>query len=290
MSGPRCWGIYREVAHSPGRETDDAEILRATARCLTERGFAVELKSPDELPEDRSAGAVPPRLFVMCERPAVIERLADWERGGARIVNRPGAIRNTDRERTLARFAEQRVAFPESVIVPTAGAPPAVDGSCWIKRGDVHATDPGDVVRVETRAELGRALSRLSARGIATAVVQRHVPGDLIKFYGVAGADAKTSPAWFEWFYHRDQQLAQYAFDPAALRGLVARAASALGLDVFGGDAIVGATGEVVLIDVNAWPSFALFREKAAQRIADRLAERFAFETRQTVVRMEASK
>ena len=28
---PQCWGIYRELAHSPGRETDDAEILRATA-------------------------------------------------------------------------------------------------------------------------------------------------------------------------------------------------------------------------------------------------------------------
>ena len=26
-----CWGVYRELAHSPGRETDDAEILRATA-------------------------------------------------------------------------------------------------------------------------------------------------------------------------------------------------------------------------------------------------------------------
>ena len=48
----RCPGVYRELAHSPGRETDDAEILRATARELAALGFDVELKSPDELISD----------------------------------------------------------------------------------------------------------------------------------------------------------------------------------------------------------------------------------------------
>ena len=54
------------------------------------------------------------------------------------------------------------------------------------------------------------------------------------------------------------------------------RAALALGLDIYGGDAIVTATGGVVLLDVNAWPSFALFREEAAERIAAHVALRFA--------------
>ena len=36
MNGrPRAWGVYRELAHSPGRETDDALILRAAAELLT---------------------------------------------------------------------------------------------------------------------------------------------------------------------------------------------------------------------------------------------------------------
>jgi hypothetical protein len=52
LNDARCWGVYRELAHSPGRETDDAEILRATARELEARGFDVELKSPDELSAD----------------------------------------------------------------------------------------------------------------------------------------------------------------------------------------------------------------------------------------------
>ena len=89
----RCWGIYRELAHSPGRETDDAEILRATGRFLSERGFSVELKSPDELPESEDAAGVPPFLFVMCERAEVVRRLSAWERRGVRIVRLPTAPR-----------------------------------------------------------------------------------------------------------------------------------------------------------------------------------------------------
>src|SRR5215813_8075849 len=92
-----CWGIYRELAHSPGRETDDAEILRETARSLSERGFRVELKSPEELPESDDATGIPPFLFVMCEQEPVERRLTAWERRGVQIVNRPSAIRNTDR-------------------------------------------------------------------------------------------------------------------------------------------------------------------------------------------------
>jgi len=40
------------------------------------------------------------------------------------------------------------------------------------------------------------------------------------------------------------------------------------------------AGGELVLLDVNAWPSFALYREEAAERIAAHVALRFAGATR----------
>ena len=51
---PAAWGVYRELAHSPGRETDDADILKATAAELSARGYDVTLKTPDELPDDNS--------------------------------------------------------------------------------------------------------------------------------------------------------------------------------------------------------------------------------------------
>ena len=59
-------------------------------------------------------------MFVMCERIPVVERLASWERRGARIVNRPASIRNTDRDRTIALFHRHGVPFPASVLVETS--------------------------------------------------------------------------------------------------------------------------------------------------------------------------
>ena len=288
----RAWGVYRELAHSPGRETDDAEILRATAGELSARGFEVELKAPDELPDasDRP-DIVPSLLFVMCERPEAVEKLAAWERRGTRVVNRPAGIRNTDRERTIALLASHEIPFPSSVVVETSRPAAAVfHGPCWVKRGDVHATEAGDVAHAGSAGELAVHLERLSERGIPRAVVQDHVPGDLVKFYGVAAysgggrtappgppaGEEASRPSWFEWFHHRDQDLRGHAFDAAVLAQSAARAARALGLDVYGGDAIVSAGGAIAIIDVNAWPSFALFRPVAAAKIAALLSERFA--------------
>jgi len=282
----RCWGIYRELAHSPGRETDDAEILRATAEELRSRGYDVSLKAPDELPDAPSDGEVPPFLFVMCEKVPAVERLAVWERSGARIVNRPSGIRNTDRERTISLFQRHGVPFPESVLVETAAARAAFPGPCWIKRGDVHATHTEDVVFAGDEDALSEGLARLSSRGIARAVVQRHVAGDLVKFYGVASHSNGGGPSWFQWFYHRDQNISRYPFDQNALAAATTRAADALGLEVYGGDAIVARSGAISVIDLNAWPSFALFRSQAAGHIAALLAARFSRDT----VRMGASR
>ena len=120
------------------------------------------------------------------------------------------------------------------------------------------------------------ALAGLAARGMRQAVLQPHVAGDLVKFYGIGGnARADGTPAWFRWFYHKNQTLAGHPLDPVALGRAVRRAAAAMGLEVYGGDAIVTATGAIVLIDVNAWPSFALYRDEASAAIAEHLARRF---------------
>ncbi len=135
----------------------------------------------------------------------------------------------------------------------------------------VFATEPASV-----RA----ALDRLRSRGLPRAVVQRHVEGDLVKFYGVTDAaapaahDETPSAAWFEWFYPKEHPVCGHAFDARTLRDIACRAAQALELDVWGGDAIVTPDGEIFVIDVNAWPSFALFREQAADHIAAHLAAR----------------
>jgi hypothetical protein len=66
-----------------------------------------------------------------------------------------------------------------------------------------------------------------------------------------------------------------HSFDEARLSKAGLAAAAALGLEVFGGDAVIKADGEPMIIDLNAWPSYALYRDRAAEAIADCLTERF---------------
>ena len=272
MSAARCWGISRELAHSPGREVDDAEILRATARRLETLGLSVTLLTPEEALE---AGDPPPLAFLMCERLPILERLRRWEATGTRLVNSVTAVVNTYRDRMIPLLEEHGVSFPRSVLVPT-GKPlshaPALP--FWVKRGDVHNTQPGDVVFAADLEAAGRALEGMAARGIERAVLQEHVAGDLIKFYGVQPAEVTgaAKPTWFQWFYHRDQTVAGHPVDPDLLADTASCAARALGLEVYGGDAIATSSGRLAVIDVNAWPSFALYRETASERIASHLA------------------
>ena len=274
MNDPYCWGIFREEAHSPGRESDDAEILRLTAKGLEARGFQVDLKTPDEL--GVVTDARPRGIFLMCEQPGALQALGAWEMAGVRAVNNPAAVLNTYRERMIAQFAEARVPFIASRLVTTSGERVAAPRPLWVKRSDVHNTQAGDVVYAADAAAAARALEGLAARGIPRAVLQPHVDGDLIKFYGIGpGGGAHGEPPWFRWFYHKDQQLRGHAFDQRALARLVRQAAGALGLEIYGGDCIATASGGLVLIDLNAWPSFALFREEAASAIAAYLSVRF---------------
>jgi hypothetical protein len=269
-----CWGIFREAAHSPGRESDDAEILRLTGKHLEAKGLQVVLRTPEEvtgLPE------APPRfVFLMCERVQVLERLHVLEASGVPHVNSTRSVLNTYRERMLEAFAEANVPFIASRLVPTSATEVPDAPPVWVKRADVHNTQEGDVVYAPAADAVAAALRGLAARGIARAVIQPHVPGDLVKFYGIgAGGGAHGEPPWFRWFYHKEQQLAGHRFDERRLARLVRSAASALGLEVYGGDAIVTPASEIVLLDVNAWPSFALYRDEAAPRIAEHLALRF---------------
>src|SRR5262249_45449761 len=94
----RVWGIYRELAHSPGRGADDARILARTAEELTALGLAVTLKTPEEVLE--GPDAPPPFVFGMCERTGILARLAAWEEDGVVVVNSPAGVLNTYRDRT----------------------------------------------------------------------------------------------------------------------------------------------------------------------------------------------
>src|SRR5262249_33560395 len=111
------------------------------------------------------------------------------------------------------------------------------------------------------------------------ALVQEHIAGDLIKYYGVGEVDPEVprdnGGGWFQWFYHRGQDLKGYAFDPAELASAASRAAAALGLQVFRGDAIATPEGRIGQTDRTAGRGLALYRDTASEQIASYRAGRY---------------
>jgi hypothetical protein len=261
-------GLLRARAYSPGRHADnDRIILMLTAARLEERGAVTQVVREEDV---GSADLRGDAIFSMVQGPEATERLAAVERGGVLIVNSPRAVSACWRENLCPRLLPTG-SFPESRITSTAAlaaAPPrpAPDRPLWIKRTGVHAIDKGDVVLCRSRDEVAGAAGAMRERGIGRAVVQHHVHGDVIKFYGVAGTP------FFRWYREADPAVSPAAF--ARARILCARAAGLLDLVVYGGDAVIAPDGRICLIDVNDWPSFASFREDAAQAIASALWER----------------
>jgi len=265
-----CLGIYRELAHSPGRVEADRAILQSVAAAMVARGFDVELIAPDaEFDLDFA------RIFVMCERSPILDHLRNAEKTGTIIVNSPDAIRNTHRHRMIELLARHGVSAPASRIVASDASMPRPPRGVWVKRYDFHATDAQDVMFTASEAEWQEALHGFAKRGIPYVIAQEHVAGDLVKFYGVRNSTAPIDANWFEWFYDYTKGVMGYSFEILVLRQAAFGAAAALGLEIFGGDAVIRADGEPVIIDINAWPSYARARGHAAQAIASLLTERF---------------
>ena len=264
----RLLGLYREKEYSPGRhQSNDAQLLDQIAARLRERKFDVDLMTLEEANGARADAAA---VFSMCQGREALEHLAQWERDGARIINSPQAALNTHRDRLPKLMKEARVAFPPTYLVNTDAMPDPqpldVDAGIWLKRGDVHASVTADVQWIDSLERLEVGLADFSRRGINRAALQAHRAGDEIKFYGVAGG------AFFYWFYSGTPK--KYPFDSSKLEALGNQAAAAAGLDIFGGDVIVSPGGELTLIDLNDWPSFAPCRERASYAIAAYITKR----------------
>ena len=111
-------------------------------------------------------------------------------------------------------------------------------------------------------------------RGMKECVLQVHVKGWLVKFYGVRGfglADcyAATEKEGKFGLERYNDQLDQAFVDMDALTAVAERVSALLGVDVYGGDAVVGDDGKITIIDFNDWPSFRTCTVGAAQKIAD---------------------
>jgi hypothetical protein len=267
----RLVAISRSPAYSPLQHgANDSAILDATVRELEAQGWSARRVTEHEV----ASGALPEAdLYLnMCQGPAASQTLVAHEAMGVRFFNRPSSVLSCHRHRLVPALKGSGLPFPATVLLRTdepIGVAERTElrtlggGPLWLKRGGVHAERPEDVVALRGIADLSQGLAEFAARGIGLAAVQVHVPGPVVKFYGVAGG-----ALFHAYLAETGVPLTAADADLAGLRNLAFRAAGRLQLDIFGGDVVIDAERRPVLIDLNDWPSFAPIRDRAARAIA----------------------
>ena len=276
MAGVKVAGVMRAGVFSPNHVGNDTAIFNEVVARLNKRGCEVRVMSEAEFAEADVQEEV---IVNMCRETRSVERLMALEEEGRIVINSGFGIGNCNREKMTRLLMANGIPYPDSIIVNTnedvrGDLAEAGIGPCWIKRGDFHAMHKEDVSYVRHPEEAQEVLQEYFLRGIKRAVINRHLEGDLIKFYGV-----RDSPFFF-WFYPFDSGHSKYgheainghsqglSFDHDKMKAICQKASEVLDVNIYGGDCIVSAQGDIRIIDFNDWPSFAPCRNEAAPFIA----------------------
>lgn len=265
MAEIKIAGVMRAGAYSPNHIGNDAAIFNAAAEHLRKRGCVVNIYNEEQFREQDITEQI---VLNMCREQSSIAKLQSLEDEGRLVINSGYGIENCTRERMTRILLGNKVPYPDSLIVNTNenvidDLKEAGFSSCWIKRGDFHAMHKEDVSYCRHPEEAQEVVHEYFYRGIKRAVINRHLVGDLIKFYGVSGQP------FFYWFYPFDEGHSKYGyeavngksrglkFDEEELKMMCQRASDILDVKIYGGDCIVDPDGTIRIIDFNDWPSFA---------------------------------
>ena len=280
----RIAGIKRKTKYSPNHIGNDGMIFSLTADHLRKMDYEVQEYTEAEFVINNVSEQ---HIFSMARDRSTIKRLKGLERQGSVIINSGTGVENCSREKMTRLLIENNIPYPESIIVdvtddPTEGLERMNALAYWIKRGDSHAIHREDVTYARSIEEVKSILNEFGFRDIPNAVINKHLIGDLVKFYGVADTD------FFFWFYPYDLTLTKFGlevvngkakefpFDIDAFKKACNDASKLLDVGIYGGDCIVAADGSFKIIDFNDWPSFAPCREEAAPYIAQHIHQRFS--------------
>lgn len=268
-------GIKRGGQFSPNMQSADEAIIEAVRLALEEDGHDVTLISEDQFDSINWSFSAYDRVFCMARDINNIAKLDEKNSDYSHCINPLKSILMCSRRTDILRtFALGGIYQPSCVIVTQAGqfSDGEIDFPMWVKRGEGCSEVKEDTSFVKTTDELNSVIEDFQHRGISSFVLQSHLEGDLIKFYGVAGTD------FFQWSYASDGHskfglesingaARHFQFSEAQLHTLATEAATLTHTPVYGGDAVVTTTGEVFLIDFNDWPSFKTCRAEAANAI-----------------------
>src|SRR5208283_2201453 len=166
MADMMVLGIYREKIFSPGRVEDDAGILEMTVAGLASRGHSVRTLSTETLD---GQGIEADCVLSMAKSKKALARLEEWQEGGTRVINGVPSVRNCLRATLFKLLPEAGLPVPEGTVLPVDQVPAVCSfrGSAhyWLKRGDIHSVNPGDVVKVSSYEETMHALDHFRRSG-----------------------------------------------------------------------------------------------------------------------------
>ena len=227
---PQILMVQRDESFSPNAVEKDLAILQAVGEKLRERGASVSYVKEELLQDKRwKLGDRVGVIFSMARSEKSLAVLQQAQAEGVMVVNDPRSI----------EICNSRCAIDGLMRSNRIPAAPYYErGKGWIK------ADRGHDVRFAANEEEMLAFNQQVEDPLLTA----HVEGTLVKFYGVA--DRFFSPQGYP-------QVAEAA----------ARLACLVGIQVYGGDAVLLSDGTFAIIDFNDWPSFSSCREEAAAAI-----------------------
>ncbi|MBF0299161.1 MAG: hypothetical protein HQK51_10605 [Oligoflexia bacterium] len=196
------------------------------------------------------------------------------------IINSVKAIRNCYRLNLSKLLTKNNLFYPEYCLLNTCvrinKLPFASSEGYWLKRVDFHALSDEDVVYVrgggeEDVDEVNNYIERFKQRSIKSVILQKHIVGDVIKFYGVGDR-------YFSYRYMDKESIDLENEDVIVynlIKHIAFRAADVLGLEIYGGDVVVDQEKRVHLIDMNDWPSFRSCVNDASSFMAELVTNKY---------------
>ena len=268
----RICAVRRKKCFSPNSVENDAAIIDEVTGIVREIGHeVVSIDEDSEMLLSYSSKSDDKPLFdawlSMGRMPSTLGVLKSEQKFGAFVINSAYGVENCRRDVLKRLMKETMIPAPDEV------------GNCgyWVKRADMAAQTHDDVVFAHDREQVDEVMKHFAARGISQVVVQAHVTGDVVKFYGVQGT------GFFRIFYPGDDEITKfgdetingvphhYAFDQTSLQHHSEQLSFLADVKVYGGDCVVTESGDYRIIDFNDWPSFSRCRHDAAVAIASLL-------------------
>lgn len=264
--------IPRNPSHSPNMADRDREILLSIATKLQEKGHDVHIL------EERDCYALDcyDALYHMSRTPDILSKIKEVDKKATNCVT---AVENCSRKRFMQLLSEAGILQPHYIVTATNTTVPQLEYPLWIKKADGWSLHPNDVQFVSNESEAAKALDEHLARGNKEVICCKHITGDIVKFYGVKNN-------FFHWQYPSPEkskfglekingETRNTPFKEDTLRINAQKAAEAIGVEIFGGDAIIAPDGKIYIIDINDFPSFSCCRERASEAISNHIISKF---------------